>query len=210
MRTATRWAVTGWLFAVPMACGGSENPAASPASVSSTSPLTPAAEPLAAAATPPTAPAAAAGDLLGQLKTRKLELADGIQRVAVENGPAISAKFELEDGKLQLSIYTAQGGLEKDAEQNVLLELAGDAAAAKWEPKREVFEDKEHITRAATHLTLVQLAKTNLPAVIAKATAQQPGTVYAITPVVKNRKPAFDVLVATPEGKSVQLTIPGG
>jgi hypothetical protein len=49
-------------------------------------------------------------------------------------------------------------------------------------PKSEVFEDKEHITRAAMHLTLLQRAKTTLTEVIAKASAKQPGTVYSVTP----------------------------
>jgi hypothetical protein len=161
-------------------------------------------------AAPAPAPAPASTDLVSQLKASKLTLLQGIQQAEKDNGTAISAKFELEDGKLNLSVYTAQAGLDKDAEHNVLLELGGDAAAASWQPKREVFEDKEHITRAATHLTVLRRAKTTLAAVIAKASAMQLGTVYSVTPVVHEKKPAFDVLVASPEGKSVQLTVDSG
>ncbi len=186
-------------------CAGSEPPAAAP--TAPPAPPTGAATP--AAALTPAAPSTAPGatDLTGQLKASKLTLLEGIQKVEKDNGPAISAKFELEEGKLMLSIYTAKAGLEKDAEHNVLLELGGDATAAQWQPKREVFEDKEHITRAATQLTLIRRAKTTLPQVIAKASAKQPGTVYSVTPVARGKKPVFDVQVATPEGKTVELTI---
>jgi hypothetical protein len=106
-------------------------------------------------------------------------------------------------------VYTAKAGLDKDAEHNVLEELAGDPTKDRWEPKSEVFEDKAHITRAAMHLTLVQRAKTTLSAVIAKASSKQPGTVYSVTPAVKDRKPVFEVLVAAPDGKTVTLTVDG-
>jgi len=76
-----------------------------------------------------------------------------------------------------------------------------------WQPKREVFEDKEHVTRAAVQLTVLRRAKTTLPAIIAKASSKQPGTVYSLVPVARDKKPAFEVLVATPEGKTVPLTI---
>jgi len=206
----TRTSVTAALIAVSVwvvACGGAEPPAAAPPAA----PAGAAAAPTPAAALAPPAPAGApSSDLVGQLKTSKLSLLEGIQKAEKENGPAISAKFELEDGKLMLSVYTAQAGLDKDAEHNVLLELGGDATASPWQPKREVFEDKEHITRAATHLTILRRAKTTLPAVIGKASSQQPGTVYSVTPVVRDKKPAFAVLVATPEGKTVELTIEPG
>jgi hypothetical protein len=145
--------------------------------------------------------------LVGQLKTSKLTLLEGIAQAEKENGPAISAKFELEDGKLMLSVYTAQAGLDKDAEHNVLLELGAEATTSPWKPKREVFEDKEHITRAATHLTVLRRAKTTLSAVIAKASAKQPGTVYSATPVARDKKPSFDVLVASPDGKTVPVVV---
>src|SRR5713101_7881621 len=71
----------------------------------------------------------------GKLKSAKHSLIEGIQQAQKENGVAISAKFEVEDGKLLLSVYTAKAGVEKDAEHNVLMELNCDAAKAKWEPK---------------------------------------------------------------------------
>ena len=155
-------------------------------------------------------PADAGGDpeaVPGKLKTAKQTLAQGIAAAQKENGVAISAKLEFEDGKLWLSVYTAKAGLEKDAEHNVLMELKGDATAAKWEPKTEVFEDKKHLTRAAMHLTAMQTATLSLEAAMKKAEAQKKGTPYSVIPFVRDGKTAFEVIVATPAGKSLHLTI---
>ena len=122
---------------------------------------------------------------------------------------AISAKFEMDGDKLMLSVYTAKAGLGNDAEHNALVELGGDATQSPWKPEAEVFEDKKHLTRSAMQLTLVQLSKLTLAEVIKKAEAAQPGTVYSITPAVKDGNPVFDVLVATAEGKSVHLSVDG-
>ncbi len=192
-----------WMAILAIACGGPDKPTETSAKPQMNSGASVHATPTATAPVPP-------GDLTAQLKSSKLTLAQAVAQAEKDNGPAISAKFELEDGHLSLSVYTAKSGLDKDAEHNVLMELSGDPTKDKWQPKSEVFEDKAHITRAATHLTLVQRAKTTLSAVIAKASAKQPGTVYAVTPAVKDKKPVFEVLVASPDGKSVAVTIDGG
>ena len=56
-------------------------------------------------------PARGEGDptaLAAQMKGLKVTLAQGLAASASKGKP-ISAKFELEDGKLQLSVYTADG-----------------------------------------------------------------------------------------------------
>ena len=63
--------------------------------------------------------------LIAKLGESKHSLLDGIAQAEKENGPAISAKFELEDGKLMLSVYTAKQGRDRDAEHNTLMELIG-------------------------------------------------------------------------------------
>jgi hypothetical protein len=147
-----------------------------------------------------------AAAVVPKLKASKHSVLEGIREAQKENGVAISAKLELENGKPSLSVYTAKSGLEKDAEHNVLLELAGDATAAKWTPKTEVFEDKAHITRAAAYLTLMQTTTMSLEDVVNKAEGMKKGTV-SVTPVTKGGKTVFEVLVASPAGKSVTLTI---
>jgi uncharacterized membrane protein YkoI len=147
--------------------------------------------------------------LLAKLKDSKFSLADGIAQAEKENGLAISAKFELEGDKLSLSVYTAKAGLGKDAEHNALIELAGDPTQDTWKTETEVFEDKKHLTRSAMQLTLVQLSKLTLRDAIKKAEAAQPGTVYSITPAVKDGNPVFNVKVANAEGKSINVVVDG-
>jgi len=146
------------------------------------------------------------GPLLAVLAQSKLTLADGITQAATKAPEtAISAKFELDDHhQLSLSVYTAEKGLETDAEHNTLKELAGSPAGAKWSPAVEVFEDAAHLKRAAAQLTLMALSPHTLLEIIAKAGKEQQGTVFSITPVVEHRQPHFVVLVAA-QGKVVAL-----
>ena len=68
--------------------------------------------------------------LLKALPASKHTLAEGIQQVSKGTEAAISAKFEVEDGKLSLSVYTAGKGLGISAERNQLQEYAGSPEAA--------------------------------------------------------------------------------
>jgi hypothetical protein len=145
--------------------------------------------------------------LLAKLPQSKHLLAEGIKQAEKEEGVAISAKFEMEGDELSLSVYTAKQGRSIDAEHNTLMELAGAPTSDQWKPKKEVFEDKPHIARASMHLTLMQLTKLKLEDVVQKVAAQRPGTVYSVIPAIRDSKPVFDVLVATPDHKSVPLTL---
>jgi hypothetical protein len=134
-------------------------------------------------------------------KTRTLIL----KRSTKAPATAISAKFELDDHQqLSLSVYTAEQGLNVDAEHNVLKELAGSPAGEAWRPEAEVFEDAEHLKRAAAQLTLMALSPHMLLDIIAKAEKDQPGTVFSITPVVESHTPQCVVLVAA-QGKVVTM-----
>src|SRR5262245_59241512 len=160
-------------------------------------------------------------DLLQALARAERSLADGIQQVSRSPEVAISAKFEMgeeqgedpakekdekekEGGELSLSVYTAEKGLAVDAERNVLKEYAGSPEGPQWKPEAEVFKDAEHIARASEQLTLMGLSPLSLLDVVRKAEKDQPGTVYSVTPVLRDRKPMFEVLVAA-SGKSVTL-----
>jgi uncharacterized membrane protein YkoI len=146
-------------------------------------------------------------ELLKRLGESKHSLVDGIKQAEKANGAAISAKFEVEEGKLWLSVYTAKNGRDKDAEHNTLMELKGEPSAAEWRPKTEIFEDKEHLARSAMQLTLLQLSKLSLADVIKKASAGQKGTVYSAIPAVNNGKPVVVVLFATPDGKTTRVDV---
>jgi len=137
------------------------------------------------------------GPLLKVLPQSKHTLADGIRQVIKSTEVPISAKFELDDnGKLSISVYTAEKGLTTDAEHNILKELSGSPEAAAWNPEVEVFKDQGHLKRAAEQQTLMALSSMSLLDVIANAQKQQRGTVFSVTPVVLNHQPKLDVLVA--------------
>ena len=150
-----------------------------------------------AAATPMAVAADSSGSqqLIQALSRTKHTLMDGVRQASASNGAPISAKFELEDGKLSLSIYTAGKGISVPAEQNVLQELAGSPEQEKWTPEVEVFKDTPHIARSSEQLTIISLGKASLSDLIARAQKAHPGTVFSITPVIRNHKPAVEVLV---------------
>lgn len=156
-------------------------------------------------------PAIAAGDdqstrpLITRLTDSKISLVDGIMQSEKQYGLAISAKFELEDGALNLSVYNAKEGRSKDAEHNILTEAAGDASKNTWTPKVEVFEDKKHLTRSSMHLTLVQTSKLGLADAV--KTVANRGTVYSITPAISGNAQVYEVLVATRDGKSAKFVV---
>ncbi|MFZ1625379.1 MAG: hypothetical protein WAU48_11480 [Gammaproteobacteria bacterium] len=137
-----------------------------------------------------------------RLATSKHTLVEAIRQVEKTNGSAISAKFEYEDGKLWLSVYAAKSGRTADAEHNTLIELKGEPIAAVWKPETEVFADKEHLTRSAMQLTLMQQTKASLADLVTSASAKEKGTVYSAIPAVKNGKAVLVLLIATPDGKT--------
>ncbi len=144
--------------------------------------------------------------LLPTLSKSKHTLAAGIKQAAGKAPEvAISAKFELEEGKLSLSVYTAEKGLGTDAEHNVLKELAGSPEAAEWKPEAEVFKDVPHVSRASQQLMLMSLSKFSLLDILEKVEKDQAGTVFSITPVLRDRKAQYVVLVAV-EGKAVEIS----
>jgi hypothetical protein len=143
------------------------------------------------------------------LDEAKITLAQGIRQVQAKYGPAIEAKFELDDsGDLSLSVYPAAKGLKNDAEFNVFEEASGPAAAAPWKFSIEVFKDREHLTRSAFDLTLMQESKISLVTAVQRALAKQPGIAYWAIPALKGKKPVIGVYVRSSDGKSHHLLIP--
>jgi hypothetical protein len=145
--------------------------------------------------------------LLEALAKSKHTLLDGMRQAAKGGGVPISAKFELEDGKLSLSVYTAEKGLAVEPEKNVLQELSGSPEADTWAPSVEVFKDLPHVARSSEQLTLMALGKASLADIVARVQKQQSGTVFSVTPIVRNHKPVAEVLVAD-QGKVKKLFQP--
>jgi hypothetical protein len=165
---------------------------------------------VAAALLPVLAYAAGGGDpeTTQRLGEAKHTLVEGIKQAEQKDGTAISAKFEFEDGKLWLSVYTARAGRAPDAEHNTLIELKGEPTATAWKPNVEVFEDKKHLTRSAAQLTLMQLSKKSLPELITGASTRQKGTAYSAIPALKDGQPVLVVKFALPGGETTVVNIP--
>jgi hypothetical protein len=125
----------------------------------------------------------------------KISLTQGISQVAKGTEVPTEAKYEMEDGKLMLSVYTSAKGFDTAAEDNSFNEYGGEATAVTWAPKKEVFSDLKHIARSAQYHTLLSMTKITIPAIIQKASAQ--GTVFSVKEKVRNGKPVFEVMIVS-------------
>jgi hypothetical protein len=141
--------------------------------------------------------------LLKALAGAKITLLQGIAQVAKGTEVPTEAKYEMDKGKLALTVYTSSKGFDTAAEDNSFNEYGGDATAAAWTPEKEVFADLKHIARSAQYHTLLSMTKVTIPAIIQKASAQ--GTVFSVKEKVRNGKPVFEVMTAN--GGSAKITL---
>src|SRR5258707_3135175 len=138
--------------------------------------------------------------LIKAISGAKITLVQGIAQVAKGTEVPTEAKYEMEDGKLMLSVYTSAKGFDTAAEDNSFNEYGGDATAAAWTPKKEVFTDLKHIARSAQYHTLLSMTKVGIPAIIQKASAQS--KVLSVKEKIRGGKPVFEVMVV--EGNSIK------
>src|SRR5215471_18596790 len=75
-------------------------------------------------------------NLLRSLPSAKINLQQGISQVAKGSEVATEAKFEMDKGKLMLTVYTSAKGFDTAAEDNSFNEYGGDATAATWAPMK--------------------------------------------------------------------------
>jgi hypothetical protein len=123
-------------------------------------------------------------ELAVALKGAKVSLKQGLIASA-PNGKPISGKFEVEDGKLQLSVYTAKGG----AYSEVLVDPKTGRVA-----KVEKIEGGEDLTAAKEQAAVMAKAKKALGAAVDAAVKQNPGLrPVSVIPGVKDDHPAADV-----------------
>jgi hypothetical protein len=133
-------------------------------------------------------------ELLKALGGAKHTLAQGIAQVAKGTEVPTEAKYEMDKGKLMLTVYTSDKGFDTAAEDNKFNEYGGDATEASWAPSKEVFADLKHIARSAQYHTLLSMTKMTIPAIIQKASPQ--GTVFSVKEKIRNGKPVFEVMTA--------------
>src|SRR5436190_555385 len=105
------------------------------------------------------------GDVAGKMKEAKVSLEKGIAASQAKGKP-ISAKYEVEDGKLQLSVYTAQG----DSFSEVIVDHKTGKVA-----KAEPITGGEDLTAAKSQNEAISKAKTSLQAAVSKAVKANKG-----------------------------------
>ena len=123
-------------------------------------------------------------ELAQALKGAKVSLKQGI--VASEpKGKPISGKFEVEDGKLQLSVYTEKGG----AFSEVVVDPKTGRVA-----KVEAIEGGEDLPAAKTQADAMAKAKTPLGAAVDGAVKKNPGfRPVSVIAALKDGHPVADV-----------------
>ena len=144
-----------------------------------------------------------------QLPNAKITLVQGIKQVEAKYGPAIEAKFELDDeGALSLSVYPAAKGLKNDAEFNVFEEASGPAAASPVEAVDRGLQGP----RAPDALRLrphADAAEQDQPRDRRPASTRQAARDRVLgDPVPAGKKPAIGVYIRSSDGKSHRLVIP--
>ncbi len=104
---------------------------------------------------------------------------------AQASGTPISAKFEVEDGKLQLSIYTMKG--------NAFSEVVVNPATGKVE-KSEAITDKDDLQDATAQKAAMSKAKISLAAATKNALKANGGyRAVSVVPSMKAGHPVADV-----------------
>ena len=113
-----------------------------------------------------------------------MSLKQGLAASASKAKP-ISGKFEVEDGKLQLSVYTAKGGKFSE----VLVDPKSRRVA-----KVEAIEGGEDLTAAKAQADAMAKAKTTLGAAVDAAVKKNPGfRAVSVIPALKDGHPVADV-----------------
>jgi len=123
-------------------------------------------------------------ELAKALAAAKVSLGHGLAAAATTGKP-ISAKFEAEDGKLQLSVYTEKAGKFSEV---VVDPVTGKVA------KSEAIAEGEDLTHAKAQSEAMAKAKVSLATAVSKAVAGNPGFhAVSVFPSVKDGHPAAEV-----------------
>jgi hypothetical protein len=138
-------------------------------------------------------------DLEKALKDATVPLERGLSASAKEGKP-ISAKYEVEDGKLQLSVYTMKG--------NNFSEVIVDHKTGKI-AKAEPITQGDDLTHAKDQSAAMAKAKRSLGAAASEAVKENKGyRVVSVFPTVKDGHPVADVtLLKGNEWKTVSAKL---
>ena len=134
--------------------------------------------------------------LFSLMGNAKVSLQDGLETATTEGQP-ISAKFEVDDGKLQLSVYTVKAGK--------FYEVIADHTTGKVSKTEEITEG-EDLSAAKSQSEAMRKATTDLKTAASKSAAQIPGSrVVSITPSIKGGHAVASItLLDGPQFKTVE------
>jgi len=134
--------------------------------------------------------------LIKSMADAKVTLQEGLS-AAAQQGKPISAKFELEDGKLQLSVYTENAGKFSE----VIVDYTTGKVA-----KTEAITEGEDLTAAKSQSAAMEKVKTNLKTAVDKSAAQSLGSrAVSVIPTLKGEHAVASVTFITgQEFKSVE------
>ena len=125
-------------------------------------------------------------DLAAHLKEAKVPLERGIA-ASKSAGTPISAKYEVEDGKLQLSVYTAKG----DAFSEVIVDHKTGKVA-----KSEAIDKGDDLAAAKAQNEAMSKAKTSLQDAVAKAVKANKGyKAVSVTPSMKDGHAVAEIML---------------
>ena len=134
-------------------------------------------------------------ELAKAMKDTKVSLQKGLA-ASTREGKPISAKYEMEDGKLQLSVYTMKG----DAFSEVIVDHKTGKIA-----KAEPITHADDLTAAKAQSEAMAKSKRSLDAAASEAVKTSKGyRVVSVMPALKDGHPVADVtLVKGTEWKTV-------
>ena len=137
----------------------------------------------------PTAKAQA--ELATALAPKHVSLQTGLTSVASKGTP-ISAKYEYEDGKLQLSVYTQKAGQ--------FYEVIVDHHSGKVAGTKKI-ADGEDLTKAKAQSAAMAKTKQSLETAVAKALADNPGySAVSVTPALSGGQASAEITLMKGRG----------
>jgi hypothetical protein len=133
-------------------------------------------------------------ELAAALGSAKVSLAQGLA-AAAKHGKPISAKFEVEDGKLQLSVYVAKG---KTFSEVIVDHVTGKVA------KSQAITGGDDLKHGAEQAGAMSSAKVSLQEATSRAVKANAGyTAASVVPVIKDGRPTADVALMKGEERRV-------
>lgn len=135
-------------------------------------------------------------ELAEAMETVKVPLEKGLALAGQSQGKAISGKFEIEGGKLQLSVYTMKGGKFSEV---VVDDQTGKIG------KVEAITEGEDLAAAKAQSAAMLKAKSSLHAAVVKAVKANKGFLaVGVVPSLKDGRPAADVTLINDEGREMK------